>query len=400
MDEMINAATAWIPLLTIDPKNSYYYNFSVLFFSLVAASNHVLPENLDGFTHLVKLLFSNVLFSLINLNPFLGILLSLSDLIPLFTNNKSIKQAGELFMQIPRQFIEFYLIYGIINEHPIDCSLMILFKLIYYLERKARIKIKTRNDYSILHSAEHIGLYLLFKDLNGIEFNIKLFINLLIVYIIIVALYLNFVNHYIQANIMERAPEWVKENPTLKGILFEKISKNKQSYKWQNFVVKPWLSHLKLEFVTWRSIEHHCNIILEKINPDNFDIVVGIVTGGSFIGGYMAKKIDKPFLVINSKLWSDISFKDNFVQSYSYFLGYDFQPKIGEVPDVKDKRILLADDTTYTGITMKNVIRVFMENGAKSIETVCLWYKGEYMPNYYYSNKRVPIIWEWGSEVD
>lgn len=400
MNEMINAATAWIPLVTIDSKNSYYYNISVLFFSLVSASNHVLPENLDGLTHLVKLLFSNVLFSLINLNPFLGIILSLSDLIPLITKNRSIKQAGELFMQIPRQFIEFYLIYGMLYKHPIDCTLMIIFKLIYYLERKTRIKIKTRNDYSILHSAEHFGLFLLFKDVNGIGFDIKLFINLLIVFTILVGLYLNFINHYIQANIMERAPVWVKENPSLKGILLEKISKNKQSYKWQNFVIKPWMSHLKLEFVTWKSLEHHCDIILQKINPDDYDMVVGIVTGGAFIGGYIAKKMNKPFLIINCKLWSDISFKENFLQAYSYFLGYDLQPRVGEVPDVKDKRILLADDTTYTGVTMKNVMRIFVENGVKSVETFCLWYKGEYIPNYYYSNKRVPIIWEWGSEVD
>jgi hypoxanthine phosphoribosyltransferase len=213
-------------------------------------------------------------------------------------------------------------------------------------------------------------------------------------------LFMNYINHYIKANIIERAPEWVKNNPALIAILNQKIAKNKQSYKWQNFFVKHWLSHLKLEYITWNSIEHHCDVILEKINPDNFDIVVGIATGGSFIGAYVANKMAKPFVIISNKLWSDISFTDNAIQSYWYFLGIDFKPKIGHIPDVKGKRIFLADDTTYTGITMKNIINTLTENGAKSIETVCLWYKGEYAPNYYYSNKRVPIIWEWGSEVD
>lgn len=400
MDEMINAATACIPLTTIDQNNGYYYNLSILFFSLISAANHVLPENLNGLTHFVKLLFSNVLFSLIKLNPLIGILLSLSDLTPLLTNNKIAKKIGELFMQIPRQIIELYLIQSIFLDNPIDCSLMILFKIIYYFERKARIKSRTRNDFSILHSAEHIGLYLLFKDIHGIEFDYRLFLKLLFVLIIMVSLFMNYVNHFIKANILERAPEWVKKDDALIAILKEKISKNKESYKWQNFVVKPWLSHLKLEFVTWNSIEHHCNVILEKINPDNYDVVVGIVTGGAYIGSYLATKMNKPFVIINSKLWSDISFSDNVIQAYSYLLGIDFKPKIGMVPDVKGKRILLADDTTYTGITMRNVIKKLNDNGAKNVETVCLWYKGEYMPNYFYSNKRVPIIWEWGSEVD
>jgi len=400
MDEMINAATAWVPLMTIGQDNSYYYNFSILFFSLVSAANHVLPENLDGLTHFVKLLFSNILFSLLDVHPGIGILLSLSDLTPLFTDNKLAKKIGELFMQIPRQIIELYLIYGLLKIHPIDCSLMILFKLIYFFERKIRILTKTRNDYSLFHAAEHVGLYLLFKDLTGKKFDIRLFVNLLIVFMCIVALFLNYVNHYIKANILVRAPEWVRNNVPLKTILINKISKNKESLKWQNFVIKPWLSHMKLEFITWNCIEHHCDLILKKIDPNNFDIVVGIVTGGAFIGAYLSKKMNKPFLIINSKLWSDISFTENAIQSYSYILGYDFEPKIGEVPDVKNKRILLADDTIYTGTTMKNVSKKLLENGAKSIETFSLWYKGELVPNYSFSNKRVPIIWEWGSEMD
>jgi hypothetical protein len=102
MNEMINATTSLLPLLTIDQKNSYYYNISIFCFSLVATVNHVLPENLDGMTHVVKLLFSNILFSLVDFNPILGFILSLSDLTPLLSENKKVKNFGEKFMQLPR----------------------------------------------------------------------------------------------------------------------------------------------------------------------------------------------------------------------------------------------------------------------------------------------------------
>ncbi len=398
---MVNAVTAMVPLLTISETNTLYYNFSILFFSLIATINHILPDNLDGLTHMVKLLFSNVLFSLIGLNPLLGVFLSLSDMIPVYVEEKFYKKLGEKFMQYPRQLIEVYLISTIFNEHKVDCSLMILFKLAYFFERRARINDGRRNDYSIVHSAEHLGLYLLFKDLQKTTFDLKVFLILVVSLVIMVALFLNYINHYIEANCIDRAPDWVRNDSALKAILTGKISKNKQSHKLHNFIVKPWLGHMKLEFITWKSIECHCNNIIDKINPNSFDVVVGIVTGGSFIGSYLAKKLNKPFLIINSKLWSESSFTENVIQSYSCMLGYDFEPRIGQVPEVKGKRILLADDTTYSGQTFKNVTKKLLENGqAKSVETVCLWVRGENLPNYFHSNKRVPIIWEWGSEVD
>ena len=77
-------------------------------------------------------------------------------------------------------------------------------------------------------------------------------------------------------------------------------------------------------------------------------------------------------------------------------------PKLGEVPaEVLGKRILLVDDTIYTGITMNGNKKVLLENGkAKSVETLAMWVKGKNFPNHFYGIKRVPILWEWGSEVD
>lgn len=399
---MINATTSLFPLLTIDAKNSFYYNASILCFSLIATANHVLPENLDGLTHFVKMLFSNILFSLINLNPVIGLTLSLSDLTPLFSSNKKVKNFGELFLQIPRQLIEVYLIYKIFNDHSIDCLIMIICKLIYFIERRARIKKGIRNDFSSWHSAEHIGIYLLFKDSCGVEFSFSSFVGLFILFVISVALFLHLINVYLHSKMMDRAPKWLAENTELKAILQNKLTKNKSSRKLHNYIIKPWTSHMKLEFVSWECIQNICDQLVTGIDSAHYDLVVGITTGGSFVGAYVAQALNKPFAIINSKLWSDISFTQNFFQSVGYFMGSKLTPKIGEIPDIKGKRILLVDDTTYTGITIKNIIALLEEKGQpQSICTFVMWMRGNNTKlKYCYSTKRIPLIWEWGSEVD
>ena len=223
MNELVNSATSILPLLIINENNSLYLNISSILFSIISTINHIYPENLDGLTHFVKLLFSNVLFSLIGLNPFLGIIFSCLDLTPLLTSNPKIKKIGELFMQVPRQFIEIYLIYTVYMYNMLDCLLMLLFKIIYFFERRTRIINNTRNDFPIWHSAEHVGLYLLFKNLTKTEFKLDLFICYFFLLIIWLGSSFLIVNFYLKRNYLKRYPIWVKENDQLKVILVNKL---------------------------------------------------------------------------------------------------------------------------------------------------------------------------------
>ncbi len=405
MNEMINASTALLPLLTVDNKNSLYYNSSISIFCFVATINHILPENLDGLTHFVKLLFSNILFSLIDLNPYLGILISLIDLTPLFTDNKQFKKIGELFIQVPRLLIEVYLIYNLFHENQLECALMIIFKVIYFFERRARIKQNNRNNFSTFHSAEHCGLYLLFKLCTKTDFCLVTTIKLVSALIVIMIFFLHFISRYMYMYYAERAPDYVKNDKELMAIIKEKTAKNAFSKKFRNYLMKNWSSHLKLEFVSWAKIDEICDKLAQQVRDSKyeFDMVVGIATGGSFVGACMAKKLGLPYSIIRSKLWSEINFKENFTQTINYFSGKPQKPRVmGDVPEVQGKKVLLVDDTTYTGITMNGIKKHIEEGGnPKEVKTMVMWMRGNQShTDYFYCLKRIPIMWEWGAEVD
>ena len=401
MNESLNSSTTLLPLLSIDPKNSLYVNASILAFSIIATTNHIMPENFEGLTHGVKMLYSNILFSLLNLNPGIGLMISLIDLLPILSKNKILMGFGEKILQIPRKLIEIYFIYQIFAWDKYEIYLILICKIIYFYERRERIISGKRNDFPALHSAEHIGLYFFIKELTQTEFSFKLYLIYLLLFILLLAFFVISVNNYIYFNLDRRTPYWVKENPLLVSILGEKIENNRNSFKIHNYIFKPWLSHLKIQFITWNRIEEIVNDMSKNIKIDEFDMVVGISTGGAFVGAYLAKVINKPFEVIHSKLWSGMSFPENIVRISMWFLGREVSPKISNCPNVKGKRILLVDDTTYTGITLKKNMKCLMINGAESVKTLCLFiHKINGADHYYEKDHRVPIIWEWGCEID
>jgi hypoxanthine phosphoribosyltransferase len=360
-----------------------------------------MPENFEGLTHGVKMMYSNLLFSFLGLNPFVGFIISLVDLLPMITKDKKVMNIGEKIVQIPRKLIEVYFLYNIYLSQKPEFYFMILFKIIYFFERRYRIQKGSRNDFPAIHSAEHVGLYLLVKELTNTEFSLLIYIFMLMGFMIFLAVFIISLNYYIASNLNSRAPDWVKENPELMKILHDKIESNKNSFKIHNYIAKPWLGHLKLQFVHWERMEEMIQDMSGNIKVEEFDMIVGISTGGAFVGAYLAKTINKPFQIIHSKLWSGMNFPQNVTKISMWLLGRDVSPKISECPNVKGKRILLVDDTTYTGITLKKNTKCLMTNGAESVKTLCLYtYKSKAADYIHECNYRVPIIWEWGVEID
>jgi hypothetical protein len=136
-NEMVNAATVLIPLLCITAANGFYLNTATLVFVIVASTNHVMPANLDGLTHMVKMLFTNVLAACIGIPAWIAVPLSCLDLMPWFTANERMKFFGELFLQAPRQVVDLYLVAEIYRQGYVWSAVTILVcKVVYYLERR------------------------------------------------------------------------------------------------------------------------------------------------------------------------------------------------------------------------------------------------------------------------
>lgn len=442
MNEMINATTSLLPLLTVEDSPSLYYKASILSFCFIATINHILPENLEGTTHIVKLLVSNILFSLINIDPAIGVAISLIDLSPIFFRNKNLIKLGELFVQIPRLLIDLYLIiYRIMDiqgeQKYIYRGVFILTcKLIYYLERRLRIKRNERSNFYFFHCSEHIGLYVFLCSLvNCNMYNIALFFKIFICFIVFWCFLFYLINVYLYMNFYERVPSYIKKDDQMMAILSKKLEKNLFNGKLHNYICKPWTYHLKLEFVSWSKIEKVCQKIVDEINNktleeknnnsikrinnlsndsiniiqdaknessiNEIDYIVGIATGGVFVAACLGKILNKPVKIISSKLWSGITFYENYKKATDFFNGKEVKPDITGNLEIKGKKILLVDDTTYTGITIKNCIDYCLNVcGAQSVKTCIMWTYNRFIPNYYMCNKRVPIIWEWGVEVD
>lgn len=404
MNEMFNAATTLFPLMTIQEQNGLYINSSLLIFSLVATINHMFPENLHGTTHIVKMLVSNILFSILGLEPIVGVGISLLDLSPLLVKNPKLIYFGELLVQVPRQLIDIYLIYYIGKEKELygRVAFILLSKGVYYLERRLRIKRNERSNFYFLHCFEHLGLYtLLCSILDVYPYQIVLYIKVFLSFMVFWCLLIYTYTQYLYTTHEKRAPEWLKGDNHLMHVLKCKLQKNLFKGKFHNYICKPWTYHLKMEIITWKKLELCCEELVKKIDTTQIDCVIGIATGGAFIGLYMSKLLNKPFYVIHSKLWSGTNFLENSRKALGFFMGKDINPDIQGVPDVKGQRVLLCDDTTYTGVTMNKCKKYCFENlKASDVKTLNFWIHERFIPDYYICRRRVPIFWEWGAEMD
>ncbi|MCG2718743.1 MAG: phosphoribosyltransferase [Nanoarchaeota archaeon] len=124
---------------------------------------------------------------------------------------------------------------------------------------------------------------------------------------------------------------------------------------------------------TWEDIE---NIIDENCNQMQYipDAVIGIKSGGALIANYVAKaiQVDK----VDYMYISHYSAKSQSVVK-STLTAYRNSATIMEEPiiDVKDKKILLVDDQTASGSTLRVGIDYFLSCGIKDVKTFCLYAK-------------------------
>lgn len=133
--------------------------------------------------------------------------------------------------------------------------------------------------------------------------------------------------------------------------------------------------------ITWEQIERE----IDSIKFDNFkpDIVVGIKSGGAFIAKYIAQKYNIPFSYINIKKYSDQNFIELGLEYYKLkvkCLGeddidclrqkgrYKIVENINESL-IKNKKVLLVDDSVGTGTTLFRGKEHLYLNGALQVKT-------------------------------
>lgn len=155
-------------------------------------------------------------------------------------------------------------------------------------------------------------------------------------------------------------PEWIKESTYLKRIYDKKIN---TPISYTDIVSLSFCiitNRCLTRPIDWTQFEEHCAILREKTNPDTYDYVVGIESGGAFIGRLMRK--DCKYIKISK-------YDDN-----PNFLGKPHIKTRDDLSMLRGSTVLVVDDQILTGSTIKTAKQYLIEVcGARKVDTCVLY---------------------------
>lgn len=118
------------------------------------------------------------------------------------------------------------------------------------------------------------------------------------------------------------------------------------------------------------------------------DLVIGIATSGVIPGAVIAAILDRDFQsMIVSRRWGTERVRET--------------PAIlGEVPrEVRDRRVLLVDETCDSGDTIRLAANAIVNAGASELRTAVCFKTGSYTPDFHALATESMIVLPWDREV-
>jgi len=206
---------------------------------------------------------------------------------------------------------------------------------------------------------------------------------------------------------MVETPEWF--DTKLVSLLEEKIDRSKikdedRVMDWGlRQIIKFFPSFLTKVYTkkfSWKDIENiieeNCANIRNIDSNYNPDLIIGIKSGGAFIANYVAKCLDVSevdYMHISHYSANSRSVVKSAVTSSMK------QAIIKEEPKsvILDKQVLLVDDQSGTGSTLKVGTEYLNEKGAKDVKTFCLYCKGAKAD--FYTRKGWMVYTPWGKDA-
>ncbi|MEQ1692162.1 MAG: phosphoribosyltransferase [Gemmatimonas sp.] len=118
------------------------------------------------------------------------------------------------------------------------------------------------------------------------------------------------------------------------------------------------------------------------------DVVVGIATAGVVPGAAVAAILDLPFhSILVSRRYS----ADTIRETPAVF---------GAAPaDVRNKRVLVVDETCSSGATIRLAVGALVNVGAKEIQTAVSFKTGSFVPDYHALATESAIVLPWDREI-
>ena len=149
-------------------------------------------------------------------------------------------------------------------------------------------------------------------------------------------------------------------------------------------------------YYTWDMITTMMDSFLDRIKSSipSLDIVVGIKSGGAFLACYLAKKIGIPYTTIK------ISHYPNTKTTKKLTAFYLKKAKLKEdiTIDISGMNILLVDDQTSTGSTIKVGKEHLLSKGANTVISYCIFASKKSLCDYE-SVTSVAYFLPWGTNA-
>ncbi len=140
--------------------------------------------------------------------------------------------------------------------------------------------------------------------------------------------------------------------------------------------------------ISWEEYSRLCRILAQRISEDyKPGTVVGIAHGGVIVGATIATILGRDFFPI--KLSRRVN--SRVVRKRAKML-------VPPTADLAGKTVLLLDDASRTGETLKAAVRSINGHNPKKIITAVLVRSGDYAPDYYASYFPGDVRFPWEIE--
>jgi uncharacterized protein len=118
------------------------------------------------------------------------------------------------------------------------------------------------------------------------------------------------------------------------------------------------------------------------------EIVVGVATAGVVPGAVVAAILDRPFASITVS------------RRYRATTVRQTPAVIGAAPhEVRDKRVLIVDETCDSGDTLRLAVSAIVNAGARAVRTAVGFRTGSYEPDFHALATESTIVLPWDREV-
>jgi hypoxanthine phosphoribosyltransferase len=138
--------------------------------------------------------------------------------------------------------------------------------------------------------------------------------------------------------------------------------------------------------VSWEEIERWAEIIVEKIGDFKFDCVISVIRGGLVPARIVADYLSiKDIFTLKTEHWGITATPDGkAVVTYPI------------VKDLKGRSVLIVDDITDTGQSIRLAIEATMQKNPKVVKTATFLHinKSEVTPDYY-AEEITTENWKW-----